>query len=248
MQVGVGSLLLFVEAAHGLLQVVLARALGNEGVRFVPVVVASPLEKRRLEFLFVDLTRLHAHFDEHLDYALNVGLFDAFAVTLPFNLREQQGDQPLFDVAFVNDVVLELVGLHVVHIGQVLLLCHERLVQVQQDVSDLLHYVLLHLPHVGDLAQQRVVGHLVAQPVGDGQQHICSGFLDVVVEHLPVLVERQNVRRSVEFFVGQRRSLVIVNLLDGIPQHAPALHGLLAVADLVSVVARSVDVPTCRTA
>jgi hypothetical protein len=81
MEVTVYSVLLLVKPTHGLHQIVFARILGDVEVGLIPVVIFSSLDESRLEFLFVNLARLHPHFNKHLDYALDVHLFDALAIS-----------------------------------------------------------------------------------------------------------------------------------------------------------------------
>jgi len=84
---------------------------------------------------------------------------------------------------------LELVGLHRVYIGHVLLLVHKILIHVQQNVTDLLHHVFLQLPDLGDLVQKLVVRHLGNKFRSYWLQHLLGRFLDVVVEEFAILIQ-----------------------------------------------------------
>jgi len=59
--------------------------LSDVEVGLIAVVVFSSLDEGRLEFLLVNLARLHTHLDEHFDHALDVDLFDTLAI--PFSLN-----------------------------------------------------------------------------------------------------------------------------------------------------------------
>ena len=60
--------------------------LGDVMVGLIPVVVPGPLDESRLEFLLVDLARLHSNLNEHLNDALNVDFLNSLAIPLPLDL------------------------------------------------------------------------------------------------------------------------------------------------------------------
>jgi hypothetical protein len=203
MQVAVHAVLLFVQPPARLQEEGVARVLRNVQIRLVPVVVPRVLDEDRLELLLVNPSGLHSDLDKHLDDLLEVNALDHLAVPLLLDLGEEQGHEPLLDLAVEDDLRLELARLHRLHILVVLHLGHKVLVHVEQEVLDHDDYVLFEGPHVGDLFQQVLVGHR-DQSCSDGLQHLDGGLLDVLVKHLPVLVEYQVVACTVQLLVGER--------------------------------------------
>mgnify|MGYP000038259510 CR=1 FL=1 len=61
----------------------------------------------------------------------------------------------------------ELIGLHDVDRRHILLFSHIVLIHVEEDISNLLHHLLLHVPNSSDLDQELVVRDLGYQSFRD---------------------------------------------------------------------------------
>jgi len=125
-------------------------------------------------------------------------------------------------------MLFELRRLHVLDVHQVPSLLSEVLVHVEQDLLDDADDLLLHGPLVGDLFKQLVVRRL-NQLLRHGLQHLDSRLLDVLVQHLAMLVENEVVASPVQLFVGEGASLLGVDLDDGVFNGGPVLLSLLRV-------------------
>ena len=112
MQVAVDAVLLFVESLASFEQVGVARILSDVDVTLIPVVVSGMLNKHRLEFLLINSPGLHAYFNQHLNHLLQVDSLYHLAISLLFNLSQQQMHQSLLDLTVEDDVRFELTGLH----------------------------------------------------------------------------------------------------------------------------------------
>lgn len=121
-------------------------------------------------------------------------------------------------------MVLELRVLHVLDEGQVEL-GYEVLVHVEQDVTDHVDAHLGLFPGlVVVLEELVVVGH--GQLIGNWLQQLHCSILDIVVEHLAMLVEHEVVGCAVQLFIAERGRLLVVNLVDGFHDGFPVLLGL----------------------
>lgn len=154
MQVRDDALLLLSEPLVSFQQKVVARVLRDVVIRLIAVVVTRLLDEQLLELLLVDLLRLHADLNEHLDDLLKIDSLDALAVALSFDLGQQQADESALDLRIQHDMLLELTSLHVLHVLEVALLLGEVLVHVQQDFFDDTDDLFLERPLICDFFEQ----------------------------------------------------------------------------------------------
>lgn len=201
------------------------------------VVLSRLHQKHFLELLFVEFSRVFAHFDQHLDGGTDLGLLDDFAFALGADFFDEELDEPLLNGGVLDHVVLELRVLHVFHQRQVEL-GHVVLVHVQEDVTDHHDALLDFLPDAVELTEEQVVvGEF--DVLGNWLEQLDGGVLDAVVEHLPVLVENEAVGRAVELLVRETARLLVVDLVDRVLDRFPVLLRLRAlhvcVAHLVTV-------------
>ena len=97
----------------GLLKIGCARAVSDEQLTLVAIIIGSLLQEDPFKFLLVELARVFADLNEHLNARSNLSLLDDLALSVTSDLLDQQLDQPLLDRRILNNVVLELAVLHV---------------------------------------------------------------------------------------------------------------------------------------
>ena len=107
-----------------------ARAIRYQPLTLVLVVLGRLLQQHPLELLLVQLARVFAHLDQHLDGGSDLGFFDDFALTFLLDLFDEELDEALLNPRIHDDMVLELAILHVLDQRQIELR-HKIFVHVQ---------------------------------------------------------------------------------------------------------------------
>ena len=134
-EIAVDSFILLLKTFVGLVEIGSTGCISNELITFESEVVGRFSEQDTLELLLVELTRVFAHFNEHLNGRTNLSPFDNFAVSFCLDFLHQKSDQSLLDLWIQNDMMLKLAVLHVFNEWKVEL-GHIVLVHVEKDVTD----------------------------------------------------------------------------------------------------------------
>ena len=164
---------------------------------------------------------------------MNVDSLDELSISFLFDFYKEKTDQLLLDLLVLHDVSLELRRLHSFDRQVVLHLGHKVLVHVEKDVFDHDNHVFLQVPHFRDFLDQILIW-LIQETLANGLEHLDGSLLDVLVEHLTVLVQDHVVGSSVELLVGELGCFLLVNLLDGILDDVPVTESLISVQGVVS--------------
>mmetsp|Transcript_36597 Transcript_36597/g.104584 ORF Transcript_36597/g.104584 Transcript_36597/m.104584 type:complete len:481 (+) Transcript_36597:201-1643(+) len=218
---------LLTDALLGLLQVIRARVLRDVLHGLVPVEPPRVVEEVVLEALAVDVPALHAKLHKHVHRMLQQDAVHLLAPALGRDVLEHQGQEPGLDPRMPRHVLAEDHQPHLVD-RHLAVLRHEVPIHVHEDVADHDHGRLVVVPLLLDLLQQVAVWAVDAAQ-RDRLKVIRDDPLHAVVEQLAVLVQHKVVGVPVQLLEGQRRGVVLVDLVDGVLQRLPGSVRLLLV-------------------
>ena len=160
MQIAVNSIRFLLESRIGFDQIGIAWVLWYEIIRLIPVVVSCLIDQRSLEFLFVNTFGLKANFDEHLYTFLYILSFNHFSISLFFNFSQQQIGKAFFDLAVLDHVSLELIGLHGLDVQEIFHFWYEILVHIEQNVLDHNYNIFFQLPNFIDFLNEVLIWYI----------------------------------------------------------------------------------------
>ena len=95
-------------------------------------------------------------------------------------------------------------------------------------------HIFLQMPDASNLLEQILVWQ-VDQFLCNWLEHLSSRFLDVVIEHLAMLVQNHLVSGPVELLIRKLGGLLSVNHLNGVFHRVPILKRLVSIQVIVSI-------------
>mmetsp|Transcript_50781 Transcript_50781/g.135450 ORF Transcript_50781/g.135450 Transcript_50781/m.135450 type:complete len:316 (-) Transcript_50781:3-950(-) len=201
-------------------------------LRYVPhwfVLVELPcgVEKLVFETLTIHTLSLDTQFHQHVDRVLQQDPVHLFPSSLRSNVLEHQTQKSRTNSRMPRHIFPKDDETHLID-GDFLVLCHEIPVHVHEDVTNHHHRGFVVIPLLLEFLQETVI-RTVHTTLRNGLEVVSDHLLHAIVKKLPVLVQDQIVRVSVQFFKGQGGSVVLVDLVDGVLQALPGTIRLLLI-------------------